>query len=163
MRADGLSGHFAAFGCGYTGEVLAFGETCLFKVPMSSSRQQSSHITKHKAEANFVRGLWVGKHDASDDHLLVTASGWHRARTVRRLESSKRASVELFADVAGAPWDRRTAAPTRNRLRKAAIPPVLPRLAVVEELGAAPSPWRLSGPPRRPARSAAARRRRLRT
>ena len=95
---------------------------------MSKSRQVSSKITHQKGDSRFVKGIWIGKHDSSDDHLYLTETGWHRARTVRRLPASGRAGATLFDTFKGAPWGARTAAPTASAARpvaavRAAAPP----------------------------------------
>ena len=72
VRGDGHTAHFAAFGCGYRGELMIFGEICLFKIPMSHSRAISANTRAHKGESTFTKGMWVGTHDRSDDHLLLT-------------------------------------------------------------------------------------------
>ena len=74
VRGDGLTSHFAAFGTGYTGEVVPFGEVCLFKVPMSSTRQIGTDTRAQKADSTFTKGMWVGKHDRSDDHVFLTSA-----------------------------------------------------------------------------------------
>ena len=56
VRADGSTSHFAAFGCGYKGEILPFGETALFKVPMSHTRQVSAKTTAHKGRVHVREG-----------------------------------------------------------------------------------------------------------
>ena len=86
--------------------MLPFGETALFMAPTSHTRQLKPGVQLHKGDSTFVKGVWVGKHDASDDHIFLTAGGWHRARTVRRLEPSSRAQREILLTVQGAPWDR---------------------------------------------------------
>ena len=75
VRADGMTPHYAAFGVGYRGEILPFAETALFKVPMNHTRQVSKNVTAHRGESTFVKGIWVGKHDESDDHLYLTDTG----------------------------------------------------------------------------------------
>ncbi len=85
VRADGNTSHKAAYGVGYRGEFLPFGETALFKVPVSHTRQITAKATRNKGESMFVKDIWVGKNRERDDHILLTAGGWHRARTVRRL------------------------------------------------------------------------------
>ena len=70
VRGDGLSSHFSAFGCGYTGEVLPFGETALFKVPVSHTRQASAQVRLHKGDSAFVRNLG----SASTTEAMITYS-----------------------------------------------------------------------------------------
>ena len=126
VRGDGLTSHFAAFGTGYTGEVVPFGESCFFKVPMGSTRQIAKDVRAQKADSTFTRGIWVGKHDRSDDHVFLTAGGWHRARTVRRLPESSRMDRELFESVVGGalgPAIRSTDARTPSSIDRDAADP----------------------------------------
>ncbi|CAK0800261.1 unnamed protein product, partial [Prorocentrum cordatum] len=95
-RADGRTSHQAAYGVTYNGEILPFGETALFKTPISHTRQITATSLKHKGESSFVKGIWIGKHKESDDHLFLTPAGWHRARTCRRLEPALRADDKLM-------------------------------------------------------------------
>ena len=57
VRGDGLTSHFAAYGAGYTGEIVPFGEVCLFKVPMSASRQINKDTRAQKADSTFTKGI----------------------------------------------------------------------------------------------------------
>ena len=92
VRADSITSYRAACGVGCNGEILPCGETALFKVPESHTRQVSSTSTRNKGDSAFVKGIWIGKHMESDDHIFLTAGGWHRARTARRLEPLRRAT-----------------------------------------------------------------------
>ncbi|CAK0856887.1 unnamed protein product, partial [Prorocentrum cordatum] len=87
-RADRRTSHQAAYGVTYNGETPPFGETALFKTPISHTRQITTTSLKHKGESSFVKGIWIGKHKESDDHLFLTPAGWHRARTCRPEEKS---------------------------------------------------------------------------
>ena len=49
----------------------------MFKVPESHTRQITAKVTRNKGESMFVKGIWVGKHRESDDHIFLTAGGWH--------------------------------------------------------------------------------------
>ncbi|CAK0827956.1 unnamed protein product [Prorocentrum cordatum] len=110
-RADGGTSHQAAYGVTYNGEILPFGETALFKTPISHTRQIATASLKRKGESSFVKGIWIGKHKESDDHLFLTPAGWHRARTRRRLEPALRADDQLMKAVKALPWDARSAKP----------------------------------------------------
>eukprot|EP00974_Lingulodinium_polyedra_P089857 8711953-Lingulodinium_polyedra.AAC.1 len=41
---------FAAFGCGYNGEILPFGERALFKVPAGHSRQVAAGVQQRTGD-----------------------------------------------------------------------------------------------------------------
>ncbi len=74
VRGDGVASYKAAFGVSYTGKILPFGETALFKVPESHTRQVSSTMTRNKGDSAFVKGsLGGGKHKESGDHIFLTA------------------------------------------------------------------------------------------
>ncbi|CAK0811260.1 unnamed protein product, partial [Prorocentrum cordatum] len=110
-RADGRTSHQAAYGATYNGEIPPFGETALFKTPISHTREITTTSLKRKGESSFVEGIWVGKHKESDDHLFLTPAGWHRARTCRRLGPALRADDKLTKAVEALPWGARSAKP----------------------------------------------------
>eukprot|EP00971_Amphidinium_carterae_P104207 2063755-Amphidinium_carterae.2 len=106
LRADGLTSHFAAFGASYTGDVVPFSETVLAKLPLSSGSKQTignKRIPKHMT--SWVKGIWVGKSDSNDDHIILTKDGVVRARTIRRLVSSSSYDKDVFKAAIGQPFD----------------------------------------------------------
>ena len=88
-RGSGTTSYQGAYGHSYTGELCPFGETVLFRIPKQSKRT-------HKADSAWRHGIWVGKAEESDEHLLATPDGIQRARTVRRLEPQGRADKAMF-------------------------------------------------------------------
>jgi len=124
VRADGLTSHQACYGTGYRGEILPFGETALFKAPASHTRQATAKDLQAKGDSTMVKGIWVGKNAESDDHVFLTAGGWHRARTVRRLEPAKRADPAILQLCKTLPWEPRSARPLEALAKQA--PPRLP-------------------------------------
>ncbi|CAK0813201.1 unnamed protein product [Prorocentrum cordatum] len=110
-RADGRTSHQAAYGVTYNGEIPPFGETALFKTPISHTRQIATTSLKRQGESSFAKGIWIGKHKESDDHSFLTPAGWHRARTRRRLEPALRADDKLMKAVKALPWGARSAKP----------------------------------------------------
>ena len=89
-RGDGLTSYHAITGTGYTGEIVPFGETVLYKIPITHERLAKGGVLQHKLDSGWEKGLWIGKHDRSDDHMMLTAKGMSRARTVRRLTGEAR-------------------------------------------------------------------------
>eukprot|EP00971_Amphidinium_carterae_P322872 6417298-Amphidinium_carterae.1 len=75
VRADGFTAHFSAFGSKYLGEVCPFGETVLAKLPLSSNRQSNQNARIPKHESTWMKGIWVGKSDDSDSHVVLTSKG----------------------------------------------------------------------------------------
>ena len=50
-------------------------------------------------------GIWLGRAEDSDEHLVGTPRGVYRCRTVRRHVPDKQWDAELFLSIKGAPWD----------------------------------------------------------
>jgi len=61
--------------------------------------------TVHKGESSWTKGIWLGRAEESTEHVIGTADMVTRARTVRRLEPTKRADRELLARLSGVPWN----------------------------------------------------------
>ena len=97
------------------------------KVFISHAREIFAGIMQPKGDSTTVKGIWVGKHDESDDHIYLTSSGSHRSRTVGRLEPIKRVVCKLIKEVKGAPWGNRATVPTGSGARAKSLPaPILP-------------------------------------
>ena len=54
-RADGITTHEVAFGCGYTGEILPFAETILAKAHISHEREITAGIMQPKGDSTMVK------------------------------------------------------------------------------------------------------------
>lgn len=48
-------------------------------------------------------GIWLGKAEESDEHLVATLSGAYRCRTIRRMLPDQRSNKELLVGFKGAP------------------------------------------------------------
>ena len=131
LRADGSTAFFAAYGHTYTGEVVPFSETVLFKAPASATRQKKGGRRQHKADSAWARGLWVGKSDNNDEHIVLTVEGKMQCRTVRRMEPSKRHDQTLFGSVIGLPWQDRLLA-VRGQAKILTTPTPVPEIVEPE-------------------------------
>ena len=86
-----------------------------------------------RADSSMARGIWVGKHWASDAHVYPTSNGWHRARACRRMEPQRRADVGLLQAARGVPWDEHAVVPAGSGARTKSLPaPRLPGQSVRE-------------------------------
>ena len=56
-----------------------------------------------KLDSAWVKAVWVGRVDKSNEHLLLTAKGCIMSRVVRRIPDGNQASYH--AEVQGLPWD----------------------------------------------------------
>ena len=80
VKGTGRTPHRSIRGKDYTGEVVPFGEVCL-------GRNHSEDGAK--LNMRWMRGVFVGKLDRTDDFLLLTPTGAMKTRCVRRLEGDK--------------------------------------------------------------------------
>ena len=104
MRPDGSTPYYAAYGVEYKGSVVPFGETVLFKTPVSKTRINRGGGILCKADLAWERGIWVSKSVTYDQHSLLTRRGRIEARTVRRLEEGRRYDKALLGELTGFPW-----------------------------------------------------------
>ncbi|CAK0893566.1 unnamed protein product, partial [Prorocentrum cordatum] len=117
-RAGGQTPHEMATGTPYKGDICNFGETVLHRIARPAHRGLAGGRRLHRGGAQWGRGIWVGRSDESQEHLVMTPRGLDRARTVRRLPEGKQTGKELLLTVAGLPWATRTA-PERSKRRRA--------------------------------------------
>ena len=76
-----------------------------------------------KLDSAWVKAVWVGRVDKSDEHLLLTTKGCVRSRVVGRLPDGNQACCH--AEVQGLPWDtfKGRAEVLRNATVKPGDPP----------------------------------------
>ena len=85
----------------YKNEVVAFGEVVLFMEPIPASRRRRQGRRKQKMDAAMEPGIWLGRAEDSDEHLVGTPQGVYRCRTVRRMVPDKQWSAEMFLGMKG--------------------------------------------------------------
>ena len=83
------------FGKPYQGEVMKFAEAALFRMAVPPCGRVRSEIRQDRADARFVRGLWLGKTTESGEHLFATDSGVYTTRTVRRVPDTEPRRADL--------------------------------------------------------------------
>ena len=76
-----------------------------------------------KLDSAWVKVVWVGRVDRSNEHLLLTTKGCIRSRVVRRIPDGNQASYH--AEVQGLPWDtlKGSTEMLRNALVRSGEPP----------------------------------------
>ena len=76
-----------------------------------------------KLDSAWVKAVWVGRVDRSNEHLFLTTKGCIRSRVVRRIPDGNQASYR--AEVQGLPWDtlKGSAEMLRNALVRPGEPP----------------------------------------
>ena len=104
VRPDGTTAYQATYGVGYTSPIVQFAETVLAKIPESKSRRRRGRQRpRGKAESPWCKSIWVGKHDRTDEHIVLTPEGVFRCRTIRRLVGAARWDRDLLGNVTGLP------------------------------------------------------------
>ena len=79
----------------YTGEVVPFGDVCL----------GGNHLEDGaKLSMMWMRGVFVGKPDRTDEFLLLTPTGAMKTRCVRRLEGANAWDLQFLNLCVGSPW-----------------------------------------------------------
>ena len=88
---------YRSFRCkDYAGEVMPFGEICL-------GRNHSDDGAK--LNMRWMRGVFVGKLDRTDEFLLLTSTGAMKTRCVRRLEGDIAWNLQFLNLCVGSPWN----------------------------------------------------------
>ena len=96
---------------------MPFAEVVLVRVPKPTHRALQGGKRCHKGDAVFIRGVWVGRSETSDEHIVLTLGGRVFSRTIRRLEPSRRHDAAFLGMVKGLPWDAQDGV-VRGRPRK---------------------------------------------
>ena len=81
MKATGRTAYCSRMGREYRSETVEFAEQKLFHISESSG----PGATVGKLMPRWDLGVWVGKINDSDEHVLLTPFGSKRARSIRRL------------------------------------------------------------------------------
>ena len=63
-----------------------------------------------KADSRWKTGVWVGKSDVTDEHIIAHSTGIHQARSVYRKPIEEQFSKALLDSACGTPWDAKQGA-----------------------------------------------------
>ncbi len=111
----------AVFGREFVGDLVRFGETVM-----------AHWITTRGGtmQKKWVKGIWVGREDTTNSHLIALDVGIILCRTVRRLPEEQQWDKECFIASGGTPWqmstDPRGRGAARNRPHPHTLPLVVP-------------------------------------
>ena len=84
-------------------------------------------------DASMRPGIWVGRAEDSDEHLVGTPQGVYRCRTVRRMFPERQWNAESFLSMKGFPWDTASGAVPNERIQREPIRFALPLPEVVRQ------------------------------
>ena len=80
----------------YHGDVVPFAGAVMFRDPKPQGRG--------KFDARWDIGVWLGKLDSSNEHVVGTPQGVKRQRAICRRRSTNQYDVVVLAKMAGVPW-----------------------------------------------------------
>ena len=112
--------------CHYNSEVLPFGETVLFREARPAHGRLTGGRRQKKGEAQFEKGIWVGRADEGDEHLVSCARGVIRTRTIRRMELCNQADISIFLSMQGLPWKLQAEVEPPRRVVDLPVPSLMP-------------------------------------
>ena len=96
VKGTGRTPCRSLWGKDYTGEVVPYGEVCL-------GRNHSEDGAK--LNMRWMRRVFVGKLDRTDEFLLLTPTGAMKTRCVRRLEGDNAWDLQFWNLCVGSPWN----------------------------------------------------------
>ncbi|CAE7041145.1 unnamed protein product [Symbiodinium sp. CCMP2592] len=116
------------FGRRYRGKLLPFGEKCIFYKG-----------SKHKADVQWERGIWLGINERNGSHILGTTAGVTESRSIRRLPEPEQWDAEMVLSMKGLPWSYMGTARRKRPLYSSlgTRVPLLPDSATLEEIAKA--------------------------
>ena len=97
-------------GCPYESALVPFGEVVMAKIA------DADKMRAGKLDSAWVKAVWVGRVDRSNEHLLLTTKGCIRSRVVRRIPDGNQTCYH--AEVQGLPWDTLKGSAEMLRMRR---------------------------------------------
>ena len=89
-------------GCRYESALVPFGEVVMSKIA------DADKMRAGKLDSAWVKAVWVGRVDRSNEHLLLTTKGCIRSRVVRPIQTAtKRVTMQRYKDCRGTGWVNR--------------------------------------------------------
>lgn len=89
----GTTAYEARYGSPYKAALAAFGEVIMVRVPIDPPG------LRRKLDTQWMKGVWVGRMDDNDAHIVITPYGTVTGRTVRCLPAGQRRQPDLVRAV----------------------------------------------------------------
>ena len=96
---------------------MLFAEVILVGIPNPTHRALQEGKRWYNGDAVFIKGVWVGRCETSDEHIVFTLGGRVLSRTIRRLEPTRRHDARFPSVVKGLPWVHKMASSEVGRER----------------------------------------------
>ena len=125
VTSKGLAPYEVIHGRRYSGKLLVFGEQCIFYTG-----------SRFKGDLQRRKGIWAAVNERNNARVILTNTGAHESRSVRRLPAESQWSAEAVTAAKGFPW---AYGETKRRrpIYSAVRVPLLPDSASLEEIAKA--------------------------
>ena len=107
VRASGRTAYEEAFDSEWRGDLCVLGEVVLFREAASYTGDLVMGRRKRKADKGWAKGIWLGRAEETNEHVVGNELGVFLTRTVRRVPKGQRADGELLRSMRGVPWEPR--------------------------------------------------------
>ena len=105
-RASARTAYEEAFDSEWKGDLCVFGTTIFFQVAESKTGALVKGRRRREADVTWHRGLWLGRAEQTNEHVVGTELGVFLKRGVRRPEE-QRGDKHVANAVKGVPWEAR--------------------------------------------------------
>ncbi|CAK0788952.1 unnamed protein product [Prorocentrum cordatum] len=109
VREDGLTPHRRLKGRDYHGQIAEFAETAMHKLPRGPAG---------KMGASWDKGIWLGKVNVSDEHMIGAPRGRAFARSIARRPDENRWNKNLFRQITCTPVDPKATLPAQEAVNR---------------------------------------------
>ena len=94
QKGNGKRAYKQAYDEHYTHEVVPFAEFILVRIPKPTHRALQGGKRWHKGDAVLIKGVWVGRSETSDEHIVLTPGG----RVLSRKFDDRNRLVDMMLD-----------------------------------------------------------------
>ena len=89
-------------GVPYEGQLVRFGEVVVYRYPFGLAGDGHG---RHKRDPRWGVGVWLGRTESSNEHVVGTERGVERVRVVRRRPVGQQDDAEQVKRMKGFPWE----------------------------------------------------------
>eukprot|EP00971_Amphidinium_carterae_P044042 866611-Amphidinium_carterae.2 len=125
-KVNGRTAHEDAFNQPFGHRVVPFGETILFRAPMSHTGRLLQGTRYRKGDPVWHRGVWLGLTENSAEDIVGTEHGVLKVRSIKRLVKDEQYDRGLFGSMVGTPWAPLLGVVGRPPKRGTSTPLVIP-------------------------------------
>ena len=104
MRNSGRTAHEKAFVCEWKGDLCIFGESVMFREAAGYTGQMVGNRVRKKADLQWRRGIYLGRAEQTNEHIVGSKGGIFMTRNVRRLPADQRRGPDGMRSMLGVPW-----------------------------------------------------------